>query len=142
VVQIRFLWWGLIVLSAPEACRSVQRDECADSHRRSHGSMEGHAALLNSEPRSFSGLVLGTSSKRPLVGVSAYIEDLGVSQVSDSFGVFRFKQLPAGWHRVRLRGIGFEPLVDNVFVAAHSGTSAVYELSTPRAYRCQTVITS
>ncbi len=120
----------------------MPREGCEDSRQRRIGTAEERRALLNSEPRSFSGLVLDTHSKRPLLGASAYLLDLNVSQVSDSLGIFRFKQLPAGWHHIQLKRVGFEQIRDSIFVSPNAGTTAVFELSVPRAVRCQTVITT
>ena len=137
---LRFLTISTVVGLA--ACRTIPREECADSRRLPNKSSDEQRALLSSQPRSFSGLVRATYSKRPLVGASAYIEDLKITAVADSLGVFRFTHLPIGWHRVQLRTLGFEPLVDSVLVSPTNGTAAVYELSLPKSVRCQRVITS
>lgn len=132
----------LAVLVSVDACKSVPRDECADSRRRPIRSPEERETLLNSKARSFSGLVVDTYTKRPLSGVRADLVDLHVSQWSDSLGVFRFPELPVGWHRVQLRRVGFESVTDSVQISALLAAAAVYELSIPRHLRCQTVITS
>lgn len=131
---------ALVAITA--ACRTVPSDGCADSRQRAIRSAEERAALPNSEPRSFSGLVLGAYSRGLLIGATATLRDLNVSQGSDSLGVFRFAQLPVGWHYIQLRRMGFEQLTDSIFVSATVGTTAVYELAVPRSVRCQTVITS
>ena len=123
-------------------CRWLRSNGCADSRQRAVKSTEERAALQTFEPRSFSGLVLAAYSKRPVIGATATLRDLNISHVSDSLGVFRFRQLPVGWHYIQLKGVGFEQLADSIFVSATVGTTAVYELAVPRSLRCQTVITS
>ena len=125
-----------------EACKSIPRDECSSSRSRPLSSADERRALLNSEERAFSGLVLETYSKRPLMGATAYIEDLRVSQVSDSLGIVRFTQLPVGRHSVQVRRLGFEALTASILVSPDSGTAAVFQLSLPKSVGCQTVITS
>ena len=145
----RVLWGSLLrvvifiaVLISSDACKTMPRAGCEDSRQRPIATAEERGALLNSEPRSFSGLVLDTHSKRPLLGASAYLLDLNVSQVSDSLGIFRFKQLPVGWHHIQLKRLGFEQITDSVFVSKSSGATAVFELSVPRSVRCLTVTTT
>ena len=137
---LRFL--NIIAVITLAACRTVPREECADSRRLPIKSSDEQQGLFNSEPRSFSGLARETYTKRPLIAATAYIEDLRITEVSDSLGVFRFRQLPVGWHRVLVRRLGFDRVVDSVLVSPVSGTAAVYELSIPKSVRCQTVITN
>ena len=47
---------------------------------------------------------------------------------SDSLGVFRFRDLPDGWHRVQARRIGYEVRNDSVQISRLAGAVAVYDL--------------
>jgi hypothetical protein len=57
---------------------------------------------------------------------------------SDSLGVFRFRDLPEGRHRVQARRLGYEVQTDSVQISPLFGSVAVYDLA-GRRVECATI---
>lgn len=59
-------------------------------------------------PVNYTGVVRERGSRRALSGVDVYIDDLDHSAVTDDFGAFSFRGIPAGLHRVIVAVPGYE----------------------------------
>jgi len=121
-----------IVLSAAilAACKSVPVDSCGRPETPEHPSPVKTTIQFAAsvQPNSFVGLVLDSTTKLPLRGVLVILPLLRQTAYSDSLGVFRFRDLPDGWHRVQVRRIGFEVRNDSVQISRLAGGVAVYDL--------------
>ncbi len=122
------------------ACRSVLPDSCGRPETPQgpspvKTSIEFAASV---EPSSFVGLVLDSTTKLPLRGVLVVLPLLRQLTYSDSLGVFRFRDLPEGWHRVQARRIGYEVRNDSVQISRLSGSIVLYDLAR-RKVECATI---
>jgi hypothetical protein len=121
----------MVVACIMGACKSVPRDNCGRPlapPTSSEASTREVRFIANVEPNSFVGIVLDSVTKRPLPNVSVDFPELRTNALSDSLGVFRFRDLPPGWHQLRILRVGFAPQHDSIQVSSRSGTAAVYDL--------------
>jgi hypothetical protein len=123
------------------ACRSVPRDECGRFLPAPSAPTLDARFITNVEPRSFLGVALDSVTKNRLIGVAFYFEELRTGAYTDSLGVARFRDLPAGRHRIVIRRIGYEQRRDTIQVSPLSGTVGIYELPRRRVETCAVVIT-
>lgn len=52
----------------------------------------------------------------PLKGVSIYIQDLKLYQISDSIGKFQFKNIPYGYHKLQITHLGKKAFYKNIYI--------------------------
>ena len=123
-------------------CRSAPRDQCLNPPPPPTTSTANIKFLANVEPQSFIGLVLDSATKRPLRGVSVLVEDMRIGANSDSLGIFRFRSLPIGDHRLQLRRIGYAIVSDTITISAISGSVGVYDLPNRSLYLCNVILTT
>jgi hypothetical protein len=112
-------------------CRSVPLDSCGKPviPERPVPVDASIRFAANIEPNSFIALVLDSTTKRPLYGVSVLFPLLHQSVYSDSLGIARFHDLPEGRHLLSVRRIGYEVRSDTVEITRLSGAVAVYDLA-------------
>ena len=131
---------SILSLAIVGACRSVPLDSCGQPIVPERP-MPVDASIkfaANIEPNSFVGLVLDSTTKRPVQGVSVTFPLLRLGAYSDSLGIVRFRDLPEGLHGLRVRRIGYEARSDSVQISRLSGAVAVYDLAR-RKVECATI---
>lgn len=74
----------------------------------------------------FGGFVRERGSRKPLSGVEVLIEEFAASAVSDDFGYFEFRGVPAGVHRILIAAPGYEKYETEEDVLPGEATEVVY----------------
>ena len=77
-------------------------------------------------PVNLSGVVRERGTRKPLVGVDVIIEELEHSTVTDDYGSFAFRGIPAGIYRLLVAAPGYEKFETEEDVVAGEATSVIY----------------
>ena len=77
-------------------------------------------------PVNLSGVVRERGSRKPLSGVDVIVEELEVSTLTDDYGSFAFRGLPAGIYRLLVAAPGYEKFETEEDVVAGEATEVVY----------------
>lgn len=70
--------------------------------------------LLVDTPATFSGTVLADPARQPIAGATVTIPQLALSVRTDSAGNFAIPSVPAGFHEVIVRAIGFQQIATRI----------------------------
>jgi hypothetical protein len=85
-----------------------------------------HVAAPDGELR---GLVVDRVSKAPLVGAVVELDSSSAQMVgTNTLGIFAFRHVAPGNHAIRIRAIGYRPLLDIVVVDLESAARLEFEL--------------
>ncbi|MCO4768807.1 MAG: TonB-dependent receptor [Deltaproteobacteria bacterium] len=79
-------------------------------------------------PVNFTGIVRERGTRRTLGGVDVYIDNLDHGALTDDFGAFTFRGIPAGLHRVIVAVPGFEKFETEEEIVLGEATDVVYFL--------------
>lgn len=70
--------------------------------------------LCTAVPAAFSGTVVSDSARRPITGATVSIPQLALSVRTDSAGNFIMPSVPAGFHTVVVRALGFQQITARI----------------------------
>lgn len=85
------------------------------------------------------GRVVATTTERPIVGALVQLVELEQSTATDSSGAFEFADVPVGTYRLRVRALGYAPIVRaNTVLGSGKPLNVTIELS-PVAVQLQAI---
>lgn len=87
---------------------------------------EAGASIDPDGPVNLGGVVRERGTRRPLAGVDVIIEELEHSTLTDDYGAFAFRGIPAGIYRLLIAAPGYEKFETEEQVVAGEATEVVY----------------